>query len=401
MSAYPPQVDPDREFDLLPGENAEELPTDQWSLCLSGGGFRAMLFHTGALWRLFETGVLSRISFFSSVSGGSITNAWLALKWGELSAPNADFESIFVSGMRAMARQQIDVFAVLRGLVCGGVSKQVAAAYDRVLFAGARLQSLPDQPRFIFTASNLQSGALWRFSKPYMGDYKIGRILTPDFPVSAAVAASSAFPPFLSPLVLRLPADGYVPSEPSDEFSNPVFRSRVVLADGGVYDNLGLEPIIKRTRKILVSDGGMPFAATPRPSNLWSCQILRVLDCEDNQVRSLRKRDLISRFQIYSDMVEAGLDVSSRPGYREVPRTGTYWGINTAVANYPTAPGLACPPDLTTRLANISTRLWRMAEDDQERVINWGYAVSDYALRAHVDPALSPAQRWPYSRGLS
>jgi len=55
--------DPERDFDLLPEMAAQEFPTDEWSLCLSGGGFRAMLFHTGALWRLHEARVLSRISF--------------------------------------------------------------------------------------------------------------------------------------------------------------------------------------------------------------------------------------------------------------------------------------------------------------------------------------------------
>jgi NTE family protein len=43
-------------------------------LCLSGGGFRATLFHLGALRRLNELGLLSHPDFLtlSSVSGGSI-----------------------------------------------------------------------------------------------------------------------------------------------------------------------------------------------------------------------------------------------------------------------------------------------------------------------------------------
>src|SRR5262245_28221555 len=43
------------------------------ALCLSGGGYRAMLFHLGALWRLNEAGLLSQLKRISSVSGGSIT----------------------------------------------------------------------------------------------------------------------------------------------------------------------------------------------------------------------------------------------------------------------------------------------------------------------------------------
>lgn len=395
------ESDSERDFDLLPGEERQQYPTDGISLCLSGGGFRAMLFHTGALWRLHETGLLPRITFFSSVSGGSIANGWLALKWPQLAAPGANFEAAFAAEMRAMARERVDICAIIRGLIHGGVAKRVAAAYDRVLFGGARLQSLPDVPRFIFTSANLQSGALWRFSKPYMGDYKVGRVLSPDLPLSMAVAASSAFPPVLSPLVLRLPAGGYTPTVCPPAVADPRYRKRVVLTDGGVYDNLGLEPVIKRTRTILVSDGGMPFATKPRPSGLWSCQILRALDCEDNQVRSLRKRDLMGRYLIHDDLLRDHINPSSRPGYRLVARTGTYWGINTEVGKYPVTGGLPCPPQLTARLALISTRLSRMPEADQERLINWGYAVCDYAIRAHVEPTIAPAHAWPYARGLS
>jgi hypothetical protein len=42
-----------------------------------------------------------------------------------------------------------------------------------------------------------------------------------------------------------------------------------------------------------------------------------------------------------------------------------------------------------------------MKEADQERLINWGYAVSDYAIRSHVDGTIAPATKWPYSRGLN
>src|SRR5262249_9136975 len=212
-----------------------------------------MLFHTGALWRLHQTGLLGRIAFFSSVSGGSIANAWLALNWARLLSPGANFEGIFVAGMREMARQQVDVWAIVSGLLGGSGADGVAAVYDRILFKGVRLQSLPDEPRFIFTSANLQTGALWRFSKPYMGDYKAGRIFSPDLALATAVTASSAFPPFLSPLILRPAPHSFFPKEPLSNLSDPQYRARVVLTDGGVYDNLGLEPVIKRTRTVLVS----------------------------------------------------------------------------------------------------------------------------------------------------
>src|SRR5687767_11992601 len=50
------------------------------ALCLSGGGYRAALFHLGALRRLDELAILPRITTISSVSGGSIVNALLATR---------------------------------------------------------------------------------------------------------------------------------------------------------------------------------------------------------------------------------------------------------------------------------------------------------------------------------
>ena len=53
-------------------------PRQGLALCMSGGGDRAALFHLGALRRMNELGILSRIDTFTSVSGGSIMAAQLA-----------------------------------------------------------------------------------------------------------------------------------------------------------------------------------------------------------------------------------------------------------------------------------------------------------------------------------
>src|SRR3954462_12437087 len=59
-------------------------PEAGMALCMSGGGYRAMLFHIGSLWRLNEVGWLPKLKRISSVSGGSITSAQLALAWPDL-----------------------------------------------------------------------------------------------------------------------------------------------------------------------------------------------------------------------------------------------------------------------------------------------------------------------------
>ena len=51
-------------------------------------------------------------------------------------------------------------------------------------------------------------------------------------------------------------------------------------------------------------------------------------------------------------------------------------------------------------LAETPTRLERMDDDLQERLINWGYAVCDAALRKHVDPAIAAPAAFPYPVGV-
>ena len=77
---------PERQ-DLLSSQVTEgALPKSRRAgvgLSLSGGGFRAALFHLGALRRLNELGLLHQLDSISSVSGGSIISAFLAcrLSW--------------------------------------------------------------------------------------------------------------------------------------------------------------------------------------------------------------------------------------------------------------------------------------------------------------------------------
>src|SRR5690349_15848149 len=68
----------------IPSDEDRGKPESGIGLCLSGGGYRAMLFHLGALWRLNELGYLKRLTRVSSVSGGSIAAAVLGQRWGKL-----------------------------------------------------------------------------------------------------------------------------------------------------------------------------------------------------------------------------------------------------------------------------------------------------------------------------
>jgi NTE family protein len=380
----PATVDPGWTAALSPVSDAERAATAALSsgmaLALSGGGYRAMLFHTGVLWRLHDAGMLAQVQRVSSVSGGSIVAALLGLKWSRIhaaAAPGA-FVSEVVEPIRALASVNIDAAAIGKGtFLPGTISEYVADAYADHLFGDATLQDLPDDPpRFVINATNVQSGVLWRFSKPYMRDYLVGRVDRPRVRLADAVAASSAFPPFLSPARLPSSTLDFAPPTDGETLHRPPFTTEVVLTDGGVYDNLGLETIWKRYDTLLVSDAGQKMAAEEDPHSDWPRHAKRILDIVDNQVRSLRKRQLIGAF-------EAGV------------RRGAYWGIRTNIADYQ-VPALPCPFERTQALAAVPTRLADTDATTQQRLINWGYAVCDAAVRRHVEPAVPAAQQFPY-----
>lgn len=63
----------------IPADGAERVE-EGMALCLSGGGYRAMLFHSSVLLRLNDLAILSKLQRISSVSGGSITSGVLATR---------------------------------------------------------------------------------------------------------------------------------------------------------------------------------------------------------------------------------------------------------------------------------------------------------------------------------
>ena len=348
------------------------------ALCLSGGGYRAMLFHVGVLWRLNEAGLLRGLRRVSSVSGGSITAGVLGRNWSDLDFDGevaAGFQEALVSPVRSLARTDIDVSGVLGGALSPftSVAERVEKVYDRTLFRGATLQDLPDEPRFVFNATNLESGVLMRLSKPYLADYRVGRVDRPTLPLALAVTASSAFPPFLSPCRLDLRGADWITEPGNDLAERPGFRDEISLSDGGVYDNLGIESAWKRYRTVLVSDAGGLMGEDPAVPGDWGRGLLRVLGVVDNQVRALRKRQVVE---------------SLRSGERQ----GMYVGIRSDLARYPVDDPLAADVRVTRRLADVPTRLDAVPDGLQEQLINWGYVLADAGVRSHVARSVGRGQ---------
>src|SRR5438477_5822124 len=180
-------------------------------LALSGGGFRATLFHLGSLRRLNELGLLTQIDTFSSASGGSITAAQLArhrlehaAEWAERGRPIARFDEELAGPLRRFCGQDIRTTALVsqvypwRWLKRGAA---VEALADRLVSGPAgrvRLSDLPDSPRFVLCATDLRFRAQWVFDT---GCRRIGSEpagyapLTDHWTLARAAAASACFPP--------------------------------------------------------------------------------------------------------------------------------------------------------------------------------------------------------------
>lgn len=383
--------------DLLDSSDAPEDVRDGIALALSGGGYRAMLFHAGALVRINEARILPKLKRVSSVSGGSLAAGRLGLVWKKLDFQKgsanqgiaANFDEQFVRPIRAMASETVDSWSIVLGPLVPGmtISDFVARSYRKKLFGDATLQDLPNDdegPRFVINATSVQTGALVRFSKPYAADYLVGRILNPKISLAEAVAASSAFPPVLSPVSLDVAPSSFE-ADPTCPLQKRPFNDTWVLTDGGVYDNLGLETVVKNYRTILVSDGGGKIAPEGSPPSNWAEHSLRVMDIVDNQVRSLRKRILLDR-------------------YKAGTRKGAFWGIRTNIGNYRLDDPMTVPHEASLRVAEMPTRLKALGTDDQNRLMNWGYAVCDAALRKHAADELpvgfTKPTAFPYPGGI-
>lgn len=340
-------------------------------LALSGGGFRAVLFHCGALIRLNEFAVLSKLARISSVSGGSIVNGVLATRWTRLVADSAgrftNLQEVVIDPLRRLCSKTMDTWVVLGGAInpLRSAGEQSIRTYRKELGLEMRLKDLSNAPRFIWNATNYATGVSFRFSKPYSGDYRIGLIRGDAFDVATAVGCSSAFPPVLAPVILEMQPDSFEKTPGADLYDHEDFRRRLILADGGVYDNLGLETVWDRYATVLVSDGGKPFDVEPDAgTELALGQLRRVMDIGLNQALAVRKRWLINDMKLGADK-------------------GAYWGIGTPIRKYDLPDALDVPEAQTNEMAALRTRLNKFSGQEQKDLINWGYAVSDAAMRKH------------------
>lgn len=225
-------------------------------------------------------------------------------------------------------------------------------------------------PKFVICASSLQTGVLWRFEAGRVGDYQVGYTSMPKAKLGLAVAASSAFPVMFPPLELPLPKEGWTGGDAEDDEKRKKWRETAILSDGGVYDNMGLEPVWKPNGGmdvVLCSDGGAPFETEATPAGDLVRRLKRVSDIVDRANRAQRKQHLMERFadKVYD---------------------GTYWGIGTDIAKYPLVPvASGYRGDVLEKIAQTRTDLDVFKAGEQGVLRNHGWLLSGAALASHCE----------------
>jgi len=250
------------------------------ALALSGGGSRAIAFHLGCLRSLKRHRILDDIKTVSSVSGGSVIAAAYFKHGEDFDEFEAKMVALLKSGLFSPTLRtlfshwgvmwlisEIVVFCLsLLNWVLAIIPKTIRfvakkfgveiwndqtfkwglrryfsrtslleKTLDRLLFDGDTIDMLakPEQ-KLILNSTELTTGSAFRFSTDTSGGWRFGELKNQKIAVAHAVAASAAYPLFLTHF-----QDRY-------EFTRKdgtKYFNTVSLTDGGIYDNLGLGPL--------------------------------------------------------------------------------------------------------------------------------------------------------------
>ena len=349
-------------------------------LSLSGGGSRAVAFHLGTLRALEDLELLEEVDIVSGVSGGSVMTGLL----GYTEAPFADIDRNAVKFLRcglvwpalkkllhpahalpllwnffvvALPTLVIDLLAPIarfarslfpaRHPAANAISRSLALRrrYSRTHVIAAAIAAAVGKQNcgaptrqgksIVFNACELRTGTAFRMSNERFGSWRFGWAPASELPVADAVTASAAYPPFLPPFDWMR----------SFERDGATTMHRVIVTDGGVFENLGvsvMEPgrdsqfsaIAYNPDIIISSDAGsgqftgkaMPISWPKRMTQVVSAVMRKVQDATKARLHNHAESGRIDGF-IYAALGQID---------RRVPLKSANWVDREDVIHYPT-----------------------------------------------------------------
>lgn len=349
-------------------------PERRVALALSGGGFRAALFHLGVVRLLYEARWLRSVKQIGAVSGGSILAAHLVLYWDRYTGNDESFDSAareliqFVQADirgRVVRRWILAWVTLLPRLLMPSPRRwtftNLLQSYYTRLFRNASLKQLygPGRPYVIFNCTSMSTGSPCSFSSSdfiwYENDQEKS-LAAPDTPVAFAVAASSAFPPLFPPIAI---------TNETLFCDRSQFPEAHYLSDGGLYDNLGIDRLVRQQREtnrsdfLLVSDaeGSFDWEFESRYTFLVS--------------RNVRASDLL--MTRVSSLQFNNLPVQKHSFVRV--------GIKDAIIDPDDQTLLS--PEIQRSLSKVRTDLDRFSDKEVTALIAHGYNKARYELIKH------------------
>lgn len=329
-----------------------------------------MAFHLGVLRYLAQHCALEQVDRISSVSGGSLL-VGLILQQNDMRWPSSErFVSFSLPTMRARLCESSLQWAAARRLLNPlnwrfllSRANLLSLALQQEWGVRSRLADIPPHPIWSINGTNAETGKRFRFKSDSIGDYVIGTAKADNFPLATALAVSAAFPGGFGPLTLKTGEMEWKRRSnwgASAESAGPVdpIYPRIHLYDGGVYDNLGLEPFFDagegapkvQDKFILVSDASAPLPAGFSYLALNPWRLKRVADIMSDQARALRVRTFVSYLK---RQAAAGAYVTIGAKTKD--------GIDPADANHP---------------ARFPTTLRRLALAEFDKLADHGYQVT-------------------------
>ncbi|USI93016.1 patatin-like phospholipase family protein [Rhodococcus pyridinivorans] len=217
-------------------------------LALSGGGFRATAFGLGCLRALHDRDLLRHVRVVSGISGGSLLAAMWAYGPESFDEFDETVTSLLRSGLQLeLLRRAAGPKAIMRSVGSTGDSlvrrkprsfnrtNGLISALDARGFGRKPLEAVTHADlATVITATDLNTMTTMRFGSGVSSNWKHGDV-TDSVSVSDAVAASAAFPLLLPPVARTFTFTGR---------DGHTHEQQVVLTDGGVYENLGLSPLL-------------------------------------------------------------------------------------------------------------------------------------------------------------
>ncbi len=269
-----------------------------------------MVFHLGVLRIMAERGALEDVQRISTVSGGSLLVGLMYQEAGMKWPTSEQFLSaVYPSLRRKLCSNSLQwgafrqLFQVQNWRFILSRANLLAMSLRHHWGITANLSDVASLPEWSINGATAENGRRFRFKSDSIGDYALGYAAPGDFPLANALAVSAAFPGGFGPLQLdtrkfqwRKRATWGAAIDEAQPVD--VGYSQLHLYDGGVYDNLGLEPFFDAGKGqskypgelIVVSDAGAPLRTGFSFFALNPWRLKRVADIMSDQARALRVR---------------------------------------------------------------------------------------------------------------